>query len=236
MRLAAAIGLPVAEVDIIRVPEPVLLVRRFDREVVTSGVRRRHIIDACQALDLPPAYKYERNFGSGKDVRHIREGVSYSKLFKLSAQAVQPAVFNLAILRWALFQQLIGNSDAHGKNISFYQSHAGIHPAPAYDLVSLMVYQDFENELAMSIGDAFTFDDTLAFQWADFAHQCGINKTLLSREMRRMAAAVEKAINTLPDDVFSHEEQVVIVEVRRFILRQSDKLIQAASPVTNCSR
>lgn len=61
-------GLPAAEVGLLRTPRPVLVVRRFDREVENTGghprVRRRHIIDACQACDLPVAYKYERNLGS----------------------------------------------------------------------------------------------------------------------------------------------------------------------------
>jgi len=229
MKLATEIGLSVADVEIIRVPEPALLVRRFDRQVSASGVSRKHIIDTCQALDLPPAYKYEKNFGSGIDVRHIRDGVSYSKLFGLGTLSVQPAVFNMAMLRWSLFQYLIGNSDAHGKNISFHVSHEGIHPAPAYDLVSVVAYQDFESELAMGIGDAFTFDDARAFQWADFAHQCGINKTLLAREMRRMATATMKASTILPDDTFTSEEQALIFKVRNFVLSQCDKLIQVAS-------
>lgn len=235
MKLAAAIGLSVAEVAILRVPEPVLLVRRFDRQIAESGVSRKHIIDACQALDLSPAYKYERNFGSGKDVRHIRDGASYSKLFGLGTLSVQPAAFNMALLRWSLFQYLIGNSDAHGKNISFHVSHDGIHLAPAYDLVSVAAYQDFESELAMGIGDAFTFDDALAFQWADFAHQCNINKTLLSREMRRMATATKKAASTLPDDTFTGEEQALISHVRDFILSQCDKLTQVASQLRDVS-
>jgi len=233
MKLAAAIGLSVADVEIVRVPEAVLLVKRFDRHLTASGISRKHIIDACQALDLPPAYKYERNFGSGKDVRHIRDGVSYNKLFGLNALSVQPAAFNMAMLRWSLFQQLIGNSDAHGKNVSFYVSHGGIHPAPAYDLVSVVAYQGFENELAMGIGDAFTFDDALAFQWADFAHQCGINKTLLAREMRRMASSTMKAVTILPDDAFTDDEQAIIVKVRCFVLSQCDNLVQVASQLRN---
>ena len=69
-------GLPVAEVGLLRTPRPVLVVRRFDREVKNLGgqprVHRRHIIDAAQACDLPVAYKYERNLGSAEAVRHIR--------------------------------------------------------------------------------------------------------------------------------------------------------------------
>lgn len=229
MKLAGAIGLPVAGVQLIRVPEPVLLVSRFDRQATPSGVGRRHIIDACQALDLPPAYKYERNFGSGKDVRHIRDGVSYRKLFGLGALAVQPAVFNMAMLRWSVFQYLIGNSDAHGKNVSFHVSCNGLHPAPAYDLVSVVAYRKFENDLAMGIGDAFAFDDVSAFQWADLARQCGINKVLLAREMRRMASATQKAAAIVPSDAFNAEEQALIAKVQEFIFSQCDKLAQSAS-------
>lgn len=235
MKLAAAVGLPVAETEIVRVPEPVLLIRRFDRQLAGTGVVRRHIIDACQALDLPPAYKYERNFGSGRDVRHIRDGVSYARLFGLEALSVQPAAFRLALLRWTLFQYLIGNSDAHGKNISFHVSHDGLHPAPAYDLVAVVAYREFDSDMALGIADAFRFDDVMPFQWADFAGQCGINKTLLAREMRRMAASVRKALPALPDDMFTDEEKTVIAGVRTFIVSQCDKLIGAASEIPKIS-
>ncbi len=81
MALAAHVGIPTAEVSILRPPTPVLVIKRFDRLAERDRVRRLHIIDACQALNVPVAYKYERNFGSGRDVRDIREGVSFPRLF-----------------------------------------------------------------------------------------------------------------------------------------------------------
>jgi serine/threonine-protein kinase HipA len=50
MRLAHRAKLSVAEVALLRVPEPVLAVKRFDRERSGGRVVRRHIIDGCQAL------------------------------------------------------------------------------------------------------------------------------------------------------------------------------------------
>ena len=54
MALARRMGLPAAEVGLLRTPRPVLVVRRFDREVENADgrprVHRRHIIDACQRL------------------------------------------------------------------------------------------------------------------------------------------------------------------------------------------
>jgi serine/threonine-protein kinase HipA len=85
MSLARRMKLPAAEVGLLRTPRPVLVVRRFDREVGTIGgqprVRRRHITDACQAFNLPVAYKCERNLGSAQEVRHLRDGVSFERLF-----------------------------------------------------------------------------------------------------------------------------------------------------------
>lgn len=64
MRLARAVGLPVADVALERFGEPVLAVRRFDRQWQGDRVLRLHIIDGCQLLDLPPKFKYERPFPS----------------------------------------------------------------------------------------------------------------------------------------------------------------------------
>lgn len=235
MTLASSIGLRPAEVSIVRVPEPVLLIRRFDRQVRESGVSRIHVIDACQALDFPPGYKYERNFGSGKDVRHIRDGVGFKKLFDLSNKAVHPALFQMMILRWALFQFLIGNSDAHGKNISFFVTHDGISLAPAYDLVSVVAYEDFDSEMAMGISDAFTFDDVLAFQWADFANQCGINRTLLVREMGRLVKSARNVLQEPIDSIYTDSEKVVVSQVRDFVLSQCDKMMQATFRIPEIS-
>src|SRR5690606_24697320 len=192
--LAHRMKLPVAEVSIYRTPRPVLVVRRFDREVVQSDegqpgvqVRRLHIIDACQASDLPATYKYERNLGSGEHVRNIREGVSFEELFGRVERTANKAAARLTLLRWALFQFLIGNCDAHGKNFSFFVRREGLEPAPWYDLVSVVQYPGIDHELAMAWGDAFQLDEVTAFQLADFAKRCGIDRRLLQREATRLA-------------------------------------------------
>lgn len=74
MRLAAAVGLPVAPVRLEHVPEPVLVVERFDRMRAGDEVRRLHVIDACQALGVPPSLKYERPYGDSRDVAAVRTG------------------------------------------------------------------------------------------------------------------------------------------------------------------
>ena len=234
MSLARRMGLPVADVGIYRTPRPVLVVRRFDRVVLEGAagpvVQRLHIIDACQAADLPASYKYERNFGSGELVRTIREGVSFEVLFERVEQTVNKAAARLTMLRWALFQFLIGNCDAHGKNFSFFVRRQGLEPAPWYDLVSVVQYPGIDHEIAMAYGDAFSLDEVGAFQLADFAKRCNIDRRLLKREAARLAklAAEHAPAQALVDD-YADDEKAFAVELRDFVVGQAVKLAEVAS-------
>ena len=66
-------------------------VKRFDRLYTDDQVERLHVIDGCQMLNFPSTYKYERNFGSSRDVKEIRHGASFSKLFEATALCEVPA-------------------------------------------------------------------------------------------------------------------------------------------------
>ena len=200
MRLAAMSGIESAEVDILRVPEPILVVKRFDRQVVDGDIRRLHMIDACQALNKSPEQKYERNFGSGEHVQHIRDGVSVSNLFSITGLAINKADMSLRQLRWLIFQHLIGNSDAHGKNMSFYVSRDGLKMAPAYDQLSVLIYPTINHEFAMAIGDEFMEEAIHAYQWADFSTQVNLNLSLVARTIKNVANKANAALPTLLTD------------------------------------
>lgn len=232
MSLAAKLGLVAARVSILRVPEPVLVIERFDRVQEARGVRRLHIIDACQALNFPVSYKYERNFGSGRDVRQIRDGVSFARLFSLAEYTVQKAVTRLALVRWALFNYLIGNSDAHGKNCSFFCRRDGLWLAPFYDLVSVAQYESIDHELAMAYGDEFLLREIAPFQWADFAQQTGTPRPLLAREMRRMGkSALAASVTQAADTVYVGGERKLVEDISTLVQNQARKLIDMAAPM-----
>ena len=55
MQFAQRAGIAAASTQLVHVPEPVLLVRRFDRVEHVGGVRRLHIVDGCQALGVAVA-------------------------------------------------------------------------------------------------------------------------------------------------------------------------------------
>jgi serine/threonine-protein kinase HipA len=233
MSLARRMKLPAAEVSLLRTPRPVLVVRRFDRAVETVGgqprVLRRHIIDACQACDLPVAYKYERNLGSAEAVRHIRDGMSFERLFGCADLTANKAATRLAMLRWALFQFLIGNSDAHGKNFSFFVRPGGLlEPTPWYDLVSVLQYDGFDTELAMAYGDVFNHAEVSAFALADFAARCGVVRKLMRREGQRLAklAAAEATAQALSADYAGEAERAFVQGIAAFVARQAERLTQ----------
>lgn len=131
-KIAAALGLPVADTSIVHVGgQTVLAVERFDREWRDDGkwIARIPQEDFCQALGVPPDKKYEADGGPG-----MRECLS---LLKGSVDNGDPAFFLLTQL--AFF--LLAATDGHAKNYSIY-----LHPGdryemtPLYDILSMWPY------------------------------------------------------------------------------------------------
>ncbi len=126
MRLAKRMGLDVPDVRRRYVPSPVYLVDRFDRLPDAHGWQRRHVIDACQLLGLDRGFKYSQG--------------SMQSLAALANACRSPAVARSRLFVWLVFNVLVGNSDAHLKNLSFLVSHEGVQLAPFYDLLSVATY------------------------------------------------------------------------------------------------
>lgn len=126
MRLAQRLGLDVPNVHRRYVPSPVYLVDRFDRVLGSQGWQRRHVIDACQLLGLDRSFKYSQG--------------SMDSLAALARACRSPAVVRTRLFAWLVFNVLVGNSDAHLKNLSFLVSHEGVQLAPFYDLLSVATY------------------------------------------------------------------------------------------------
>jgi serine/threonine-protein kinase HipA len=236
MSLADTVGLSAARTQIHRIPDPVLIVERFDRKYNAQLLRvdRLHVIDGCQLLDMPPQYKYERNFGGGRDVAHIRDGASLKQIFACARLSEMPMLFTQQLLRWTLFQYLIGNADAHAKNLSFHVRPKGkIALSPTYDVVSTVIYNGLDDTMALSIGDEFKFEDVRAFQWATFAADCHIPVKVLATEMRRMATNAVKHIAQESVDITSLTDQELkgIRRIQDFIAQQSAALLRDAELV-----
>lgn len=186
LRLAAAVGLPVPEVELLTDPEPLLLIARYDRALVDGQVERLHQLDACQLTGVLPSLKYEADGGPG-----------FAACFAmLDACSAAPAVDRLQLVDWLLFNVLIGNADAHGKNVSMVLSRDGrLRLAPAYDLLATGYWPELSQDMAMAIGGERRPDWVQARHWQALCTQLRLNPTQLRR---RALMLRDKALHHAP--------------------------------------
>jgi serine/threonine-protein kinase HipA len=155
MQLAAALKLAVPETRLLHVPSAVYCVARFDRRADPGSgeVRRLHTLDGTQLLSLSGQYKYAENT--------LDSLLTIVELCRAKVQTRRD------LFRWLLFNVLIGNGDAHLKNLSFHLDAGGARLAPHYDLVSTAIYSTPELDpqpphwpdaaLSMPLGQARRF-------------------------------------------------------------------------------
>jgi serine/threonine-protein kinase HipA len=190
MRLAAAVGLPAAKTEIRRVEDvEYLLVERYDR---THGhgpegttLDRLHQEDFCQALGIVSENKYQKEGGP-----------SLKQCFALLREVSSAPVLDLArLLDAVIFNFLVGNNDAHGKNFSLLYRGADsasldTRLAPLYDLVSTRYYPELTRELAMKIGHEYSSDRVSKTNFEQLAEDAGLAKPLVRRRVPELAEAV----------------------------------------------
>jgi serine/threonine-protein kinase HipA len=230
MKLAELVKLPVAKVSLQRFGEPVLVVERFDRRWLGDKVDRLHLIDGCQMLDLPPTCKYERPFGKSGEGARIRTGASLPKLFAASRDCRIPAMAIRDLLNWTLFQILIGNSDAHGKNVSFFVGKAGIDVAPSYDLLNIDIYGDeFERDLAMAVGDKFVAEKVMPYDLAEFCDVSNLPLRQVATSLKNLCTAALGRMGSLPlDEVRNGEEMDFAQDLIEKIKDNAERLLAIA--------
>ena len=117
--LAARCGVPAPLAQIRHTAnEPFLLIERYDRKWQDGRVIRLHQEDFCQALSVPPEHKYERERGP----------TILNCLDILRKHSLQPIPDLIAFLNAVIFNFLIGNADAHGKNFSLLHENGRTPP------------------------------------------------------------------------------------------------------------
>ncbi len=140
MRVAKHLGLDVAFVETTTIGgRKLIVVERYDRVVATDGtVRRIHQEDFCQATGVAPETKYE---GDG--------GPSLLRIAGILRDFAAPDSLE-RLLEAVTVNALIGNGDAHAKNLSLLHTGDGaLTLAPLYDLMCTLYYGD--DRLAMYI-------------------------------------------------------------------------------------
>jgi len=228
MELARRVKLPVAAVQLLRFGEPVLAVQRFDRQWTSQGtIDRLHLIDGCQMLDLPPIYKYERPFGKGGHAAVIRSGASLPLLFDACNRCRVPAVALRDLLQWVLFNLLIGNSDAHAKNISWFVGPKGVRIAPAYDLLCLDSYaSQYDHDLALAVGDTFDPEEIQPFQLAEMCEACKLPQRQVARTLATLCRNMLQQLDTFVLAVeLTDDEQTFSTTLQARLRKNTEKYL-----------
>jgi len=189
LALARAIGLNAVEASIIEVSgRKGLLVQRYDRVVREGNLVRLHQEDFCQALGYPGELKYEA--GGGPSLAQCANLVR--QRLRLGPMAVQ------GLLDWVIYNAVIGNADAHAKNLALLCDQDGHRSlAPFYDLVPTVAFSPrlVDRTPALRIGDCEHMDRLTSAHWRAFAAAAGYAPAFVLRRLAAMAEAVAEKLD-----------------------------------------
>jgi serine/threonine-protein kinase HipA len=189
LALAKSLGLDVVPAEIREADgRPYLLVARYDR-ITESDPRRVHQEDFCQALGVAPELKYQNEGGP-----------SLADCFALVRKATKPpAVYLLQLLDAVIFNVLVANHDAHGKNYSLVYEANGTKLAPLYDVLCTAAYADLTPKMAMKIGGHYEFKDVFPRHWEQLAREAGLSAPQVRRRLLELAERLPAAAEALHD-------------------------------------
>lgn len=188
LALARAVGLDAAHARPVKVADrSALLIERYDRQSIAGATTRRlHQEDFCQALGYPGELKYQSQGGPGL--------AAFSKLIRrlgLGPAAVQ------GLLDWAVFNALIGNADAHAKNLSLLRDIEGrLKLAPFYDLVPTLALSErlVDRTPALRVGTAQRIDQISPEDWRLFAQDAGYAPRFVLNRVAELADAIREGL------------------------------------------
>lgn len=228
--LAKECGLkvPACEMDLFG-DYPVFIIERYDRKTAGKKIRRLHQEDFCQALGIHPDHKYESDGGP-----------SILQMVKLLQQySTEPIVDIQLFVRSIIFNFLIGNCDAHGKNYSLLENDGAIRLAPLYDLVCTRAYPELTLKFSMKIGGKY---DIRKIAWKDFLETgkaCGISPKMLTKIRDELFKALPMRLKAFEDesryaDTAKKIKAVMEQQISRIAASSRDK--QSHKSVATASR
>lgn len=202
MKLSAAVGIPTAHVQT-GATEGInyILVERYDRRYIPSAsggeilLQREHQEDFCQALGIVSERKYQSEGGP-----------SLKQCFELVRNTSSlPLVDLQSLLDAVIFNLLIGNNDAHGKNFSLiYHADGQTRLAPLYDLVSTTAYPELSASMAMKIGGENDPEKISPREIEKFAKDASLSAPMVRSRLSKLAQAVIAALPSVtPEEPFA---------------------------------
>jgi serine/threonine-protein kinase HipA len=198
-RLAVRAELPAMDCELTNLHgRPAVLIRRYDRVVEGRTTKPVHQEDMCQLLGYPSTIKYEEDGGPSVkrcDVLPLKLGLPK-----------RPPLFNFNLVLWTIYCALLGNADAHGKNVSLIdEPFLGPTLIPWYDLVPTIAYPEtlVGRRPAMAIGRAPTIEEINVADWSQFARDTSQQTDTVVRLVEQMGARMLECIPSVLDELES---------------------------------
>ena len=186
MTLAKEVGLNVPPVTIRLIGgKPCVIVERFDRIINPEGtVARIHQEDFCQALGFPPERKYQQEGGP-----LIRDCITL-----LREWSTAPVLDIRDFLDGLIFNVLIGNADAHGKNYSMLYHRGERRLAPFYDLVCTLAWPELSKTPAMKIGKSESIKTITTVNWKKMIQEAGLGWPMVKQRISELSQKTADAL------------------------------------------
>lgn len=219
MRLAHELGLAVPHVEY-RVVNDIsfFLIQRYDRSISKDGtITRLHQEDFCQALSIPPENKYEREGGPNLE-----------RCFKLLEKCNQPAKDKLNLIKIIIFNFLIGNADAHGKNFSLiHEGKNSAYLAPFYDLYCTRIYPELDKKMAMKIGGKYKFEEIHKPQWEKLANSADVKPSLIFDNLKLIAQKLLVLSVQVQQEMKEYKDmdQEILEDIVSYIKKSCNKVL-----------
>ena len=103
----------------------------------------------------------------------------------------------------AVFNFLLGNTDAHLKNYSLLhgQNPKSIRLAPAYDLVSTTAYKSSTRDMSFCIGGRISIDEINRAAFVEAAGEVGLGQRIALQRFDAMAEKFEPALRQSAEEL-----------------------------------
>ena len=170
MKLAQSCGLNVPNVELKTINNTTfLLEERYDRIVNKKSIKRLHQEDFCQALGIMSDRKYQND--NGPDIAKI-----YSLIQK---ECTIPLLDTKEFLKYVIFNFIIGNCDAHGKNYSLLYEKGSSKLSPIYDAICTLVYPSLTKKMSMKIGKHYEILKVIKQDFVELATSINLKSSIV---------------------------------------------------------
>lgn len=148
---------------------------------------RLHQEDFAQAMGIAAQHKYEHD-----QAAYLKKAFEMIRNYSANPMEDQIKLWDITV-----YNYLIGNTDNHIKNLSLLYSKdlKAVRLAPAYDIVSTMIYESSTKDMSLSINGKYEIDKLTRDDFKSQAQICGLGEKIAMSHFDKLASLFEKMLN-----------------------------------------